>query len=271
MIRNLYLFFLALLCACTTTTVTAPPQVDDTSLYVEQAIQEKQALKHSIRKELRSAERRMKQQQQLSRVGLRILEGGIELCTHEVLNASRDVCVYEFVLQDKGTRKNASADGEKIYIAPAMISWTKSDDELAYILAHEYAHNLLEHPQKLTTRGTIGSIFGTLADVAAGSQGVNTGGAFGDAAYNMAVLHYSPPMEQEADYVGLYVAALAGYDITKAPLVWRRISLDEPDNIYISTTHPTNPKRFLALQKTVKEIQQKQATYQPLLPQLASE
>jgi hypothetical protein len=44
------------------------------------------------------------------------------------------------------------------------------------------------------------------------------------------------------------------------------MSAREPDGIYVSTTHPTNPERYVAMQKTVEEISHKKKAREPLLP-----
>ena len=53
-------------------------------------------------------------------------------------------------------RLNAWADGRHIILTTAMDSFAQSDDEIAFVIAHEMAHNILGH---LTRTGSIG-IFG---------------------------------------------------------------------------------------------------------------
>lgn len=74
--------------------------------------------------------------------------------------------------------------------------------------------------------------------------------------------------EAHADYVGLYFAARAGYDIGVAPGLWRRWGLASPGSLVVQrrSSHPNSPERALALAETAAEIRKKQAGSQPLLP-----
>jgi predicted Zn-dependent protease len=79
---------------------------------------------------------------------------------------------------------------------------------------------------------------------------------------------YSVNFEREADYVGAYYAARAGYDISGAEDVWRAIALEDPEGIRKMTTHPTSPVRFLQMRKVAEEIADKKSRNQPLEPEL---
>ena len=73
-----------------------------------------------------------------------------------------------------------------------------------------------------------------------------------------------PDFESDADYIGLYLAARAGFDITVAPGFWRRWAIREPGQLrmedYGFYTHPRSAKRALALDQTIREIHAKQVT-----------
>jgi len=79
---------------------------------------------------------------------------------------------------------------------------------------------------------------------------------------------YSVAFEREADYVGAYYAARAGYDLAGAEEFWRSYSLESPDSIRLATTHPVTPVRFVQIQKVVAEIADKQRRNEPLIPEL---
>ena len=105
-------------------------------------------------------------------------------------------------------------------------------------------------------------------DILASAGGVGTGSIFSDAGATIGGLSYSQDFENEADYIGLYIMAISGYDIKKAPNIWRRFSVkDGGQGIYTSSTHPTNPHRFLALTKAIDEIKQKKNKNMALVPE----
>jgi beta-barrel assembly-enhancing protease len=197
--------------------------------------------------------------------------GGQE--AHEVAAAPVEVCAYPVVHRIKSsqdnTEINAYADGKKVTILPGMTRFATTDAEMALVLGHELAHNILEHPDKTAQNMNIGRIFDTVLDVA---QAVNTGGAdmtanvpnYGEALGRLA---YSKAFEREADYLGLYLTARAGYDISGAAGFWRRMAAEVDGGPKLwGTTHPTTPERFLNLEATAREIAAKRAAGQPLEP-----
>ena len=82
------------------------------------------------------------------------------------------------------------------------------------------------------------------------------------------MMAFSVGFEMEADYVGAYYAARAGYDLSGADEVWRAMSLEMPAAIRIASTHPTTPVRYLQMRKVIDEIAEKKSNNQPLVPDL---
>ena len=141
-----------------------------------------------------------------------------------------------------------------------MMRFAQSDEELALVVAHETAHNIMGHIDKKFGNVLIGGVLDILF---AAATGVQTR-AFSDGA----ALVYSKEFEAEADYIGLYVMARAGLPIDAAPRFWRRMGASFPKAISHATTHPPSPHRFVALSNAVKEIKAKQAVGAALLPNI---
>lgn len=177
-------------------------------------------------------------------------------------------CEYQVILNPHEHGLNAHADGQNVVIYPAMIDFARNDNQLAFVIAHEFAHNMMQHVQSTQQNVLVGALLGTAVDIAASTQGANTQGAFGKLGGQSGLLSYSSGFESEADYVGLYILARAGFAIEQAPDFWRMMSQAEPDAIYISTTHPNNPERTIAMEKTVAEIRAKQRAGQKLVPNI---
>ena len=163
--------------------------------------------------------------------------------------------------------KNAAADGKRIIFYKGMMDFAKNDDDIALILSHELAHNTMKHIDSQRKNQILGGILGVILDVAAAAGGVNTNGDFTRAGMNAGALAYSVEFEQEADYVGLYIMANAGFDINNAPNFWRRMATINSNAITIKTTHPTTPERFVGLEEAVKEINSKKEKNLPLIPE----
>ncbi len=99
--------------------------------------------------------------------------------------------------------------------------------------------------------------------------GVNTQGVFSE----VGARAYSQDFEAEADYVGLYIAELAGYNIDEAPYFWRKMGVKHPASINQNhaASHPSTPERFVAIEDTIKEINQKKIAGLQLMPNINEE
>lgn len=178
------------------------------------------------------------------------------------LNPER-ACKYPAVLSPQQII-NAFADGKRVMIARGMMSFARSDDELALVVAHEIAHNLMKHIDAKQQNMGVGLLADVLAVVL--SRGQVSGTNFAQIGANA----YSQEFEAEADYVGLYLLAVAGMPIDEAPNFWRRMAAAHPANIRTnhSASHPSTAYRMVALEETVKEIKEKKAKGLPLTPNL---
>ena len=177
-------------------------------------------------------------------------------------------CNFAVVFDASEKGLNAHADGQRVVIYPAMVDYATNDNQLAFVIAHEFAHSIMGHVASQKKNVAIGGILGTLGDALAQSQGFNTGGNLGKIGAQQALLRYSPSFENEADYIGVYILARAGYKIEDAPSFWRAMSLNAPQAVYATTTHPNNPSRTVAMEKTVAEINIKKAAGEPLVPNI---
>lgn len=156
---------------------------------------------------------------------------------------------------------NAAADGKSIIVTKGMMRFVENDTELATVVGHELAHNSRAHIDSKTGNAVIGGILGAAVSVAIGVNITDLGAQIGAGVNSQA-------FEAEADYVGLYHTARAGYNISSAPNLWRRIAASNPGAIHLAgSTHPSTAKRFLALEATVKEINAKKARGEKLIPE----
>ncbi len=257
---------LFLLAACKAPT-TARPMVSQEELWQEQAAQE--AMSNQVKAQggqpqhwqnLKGSRKRFET------AAARIEKSGAQMC--RILGVEqKSGCYFFFDLDSRDESINAHADGKKIVVANGMMRFIASDEELAMVMAHEMSHNLLSHPEANQTNALAGGFVGLLADALVSSQGVNTQGEFTKMGAQAGVLSYSRDFESEADYVGMYILANAGYNIRNVANLWRRMSVQDSKGIYTGQTHPTNPERFIALNKTVTEIEYKRKHRMPLVPE----
>lgn len=177
------------------------------------------------------------------------------------------VCLYNAVAI-KDDVLNAYADGKNVVITSSMLRFTGTDDELAVVVAHEIAHNAMGHIDAKKKNATFGAILGAIVDIAAASQGVNTGGDFTNLGAEFGAMSFSQDFEREADYVGMYLLARADRPIAKAPDFWRRMAQESPGSIKFASSHPTTAERFVRLEGAVAEIERKRSAGEPLMPEM---
>lgn len=165
---------------------------------------------------------------------------------------------------------NAFAEDERIVIQSGILRLTKTDAELAVIVGHELAHLTLGHLGKRRQNALLGKLGGMLIDRGLMIAQIQTHGAFEKHFERAGALAYSVDFEREADYIGAYFAARAGYDISGVARIWRVLALENPAEMRVNDTHPATPARFVQMQKTVAEITDKMRRGLPLEPEFKS-
>lgn len=182
----------------------------------------------------------------------------------QVTVTPKTACKGKAIVQEN-SQVNAFADGKNIIMTSGMMGFASKDSELALVIGHELAHNSRKHIESKQGNAVVGAIFGAVLTGVTGINMMNLGSGLGASAF-------SQGFEAEADYVGLYHTARAGYNIKDAPNFWRRMGAKNPGGIHLAgTSHPSTAKRFVALEQTVKEISAKRASGRALKPEEKSQ
>lgn len=147
-----------------------------------------------------------------------------------------------------GRAHNAGADGKFVTLSTAVVDDVRDDEELAFLIAHEFSHNILGHRVRLT------------------SEGVSRGflGGFGASAAK------TRRTEEEADYLGLYLMASAGYDVAAVAPFWRRFDHQHGFGIFTDATHLNGGDRARFLQLTADQIASHRRRGETAVPDFAS-
>ena len=148
---------------------------------------------------------------------------------HSVLVEYVPQCPYSFSIR-LDDELSALSDGTVIQVSTGMLRFARADDDLATVLAHELAHNILEY--HLTDPASLGTT----------------------------------RIELEADYVGVYLAARAGFAISGTTDFLRRWGALMPSRIDRSGTHPGTAERVVRIEATVAEVEAKILQGEPLIP-----
>lgn len=154
---------------------------------------------------------------------------------------------------------NSYADGKRIVITRGMINFAGSNEDVAFVMATDMAHNILGHAAQQHAVATIGSVMDNVTlmepdlSMLTGSAGLTPMPA---------------ALDVEADRLALYLLARAGYNIDRAAAFWQKLARQYPASVANGYTanHPETAARLAAINLTVAEIKTKQARKLALLP-----
>ncbi|NKB81876.1 MAG: M48 family metalloprotease [Nitrospirales bacterium] len=164
------------------------------------------------------------------------------------------------VIKDDATKNAFALPGGKIAVYTGIFPEASNEAGLAAILGHEVIHALARHGAERMSQGLLAQFGMTAAAVALQTQGLNPQmnqlamQAFGLGTKVGILLPFSRRHESEADYVGLLLAAHAGYDPQEAVRVWQRMAAkSEGQPPEFMSTHPAHETRIADLQQWMAE------------------
>lgn len=164
------------------------------------------------------------------------------------------------IIKDDKTKNAFALSGGKIAIYTGIFPMAKNEAGLAAIMGHEVVHALARHGAERMSQGLVAQILFTGADIALAGGGAGAGTrqavmqALGLGAQVGVILPFSREHESEADYIGVLLAAQAGYDPREAIQVWERMEQaggEQPPEFL--STHPGHGTRIADLESWMPE------------------
>ncbi len=175
------------------------------------------------------------------------------------------LCDYRIVLgAEEGA--GAVADGDRIVVSRAMLRLARTDHELAWVLAHALAHNVLHRIGGKRFAAAADGLVGEMARAFAAAAGAYSVSPTAQAGARLVRPIYSREFEAQADRAALYVLALGGFPVDRAPALARRLALALPPSAEFLRTHPAWPERFVAMAGAADEIEARRTAGLPLDP-----
>jgi predicted Zn-dependent protease len=148
--------------------------------------------------------------------------------------------------------------GGKIAVYTGLIEQLNAtDDELAAVMGHEIAHALREHARERIGRQMATETATTVGAIALEIfTGVRIDPSLaGGVSQAVFVLPNSRENEQEADFIGVELAARGGYDPRAALTLWQKMGkLGGGGSPEWLSTHPSNETRLRDLQGYVNKV-----------------
>jgi predicted Zn-dependent protease len=159
------------------------------------------------------------------------------------------------VIKDDNTKNAWALPGGKIAVYTGIFPMAKTEAGLAAIMGHEVVHALAEHGGERMSQGLMAQVGMSAAAILLSTQGGNPAlnqlgmQAMGLGLQAGVLLPFSRKHESEADYIGLLLAADAGYDPREAVRIWERMAAASGGSAppEFLSTHPANETRIADL------------------------
>ncbi len=173
-----------------------------------------------------------------------------------------------YVFNDDEVKNAAATRGNYIFTWTGMLRSVQNDGELATVLAHEMGHVLAGHTMSDPAEEANSMISGIASQIGRtiiAQRGGDILGSLGEALIkaSMEALLVNPEArrkELEADEIGLFLMADAGYDPLDATEFWSRAQNDPSFGgtpLQFLSTHPGSSERLKQLSKYIPHAEER--------------
>jgi beta-barrel assembly-enhancing protease len=138
---------------------------------------------------------------------------------------------------------NALSDGASIYVTTGLLDFVRSPDQLAWVIAHEVGHHVLEHSETAKFQMMLNRFLGSIG---------------GGQPQRMQQID----LERQADLFAADLVTRAGFDLREGRRLvgWLQVLQTPAAEENLSRSHPTNAERLDALDAIIRELDEKRAS-----------
>ena len=169
---------------------------------------------------------------------------------------------WEVTLVDNPQINAFCLPGGKIVVYTGILPVARTEAGLATVMGHEMAHATLRHGserllQQKATQTLLTGVQTSLGDMSYEQQRAIMGAIGAGAQYGV-LLPFSREHESEADKIGLFYLARAGYDPRESVEFWQRMSeatAGSGQPLEFMSTHPSDATRITQLKDLLPQAQ----------------
>lgn len=178
----------------------------------------------------------------------------VEAITRRLVTANGlgDAATWEINALQDDTPNAFALPGGKVGVNTGLAQVARTPAQMATVIAHELAHVTSHHGEERMSQQIL---VGTGASLAGGLTGSpQAAGLLAQAATLGVILPYSRTHEAEADEIGLFYMARAGFDPREAVTLWQNMAraggAAPPEFL---STHPSDQTRIQTLQRLMPQ------------------
>lgn len=151
-----------------------------------------------------------------------------------------------------------------VFFTTGILDFIENEDQLAVVFAHEMSHTLCSHPAETLSRVQYLDYFIIFFMAAIWTMIPSDGIAMVTQWFMGKVIHYiislpfSRELEEEADIVGMELAAKACYDVREGSVFWRKMAMNSDltgqKSQQFASTHPSNETRVAIIESVMSKV-----------------
>lgn len=199
------------------------------------------------------------QSEQVTRVGKKIAAATEAYLKSVGLESEVQNFAWEFNLVKSDELNAWCMPGGKIVVYEGIMKLMSSDAELAVVLGHEVAHAVAKHSNERLSQQMLAQYGAQAVSVltqgkSAGTQAIAQQ-VFGLGAQYGVMQPFSRKHESEADYMGLILMSIAGYNPDVALTFWQKMAASSGSKVpEFLSSHPSDQKRIADIQAKLPEV-----------------
>jgi predicted Zn-dependent protease len=201
----------------------------------------------------------------IKKVGANIAAAVTKYLADKGMSTYVDGYKWEFNLIEDKSVNAWCMPGGKVVVYTGILPLIKNDAQLATVMAHEIAHAVARHGSERMSEQLVAQGAGAALSVALSEKPQETQmiamAAFGIGSQVGYMLPFSRTHEYEADEMGLYFMAMAGYDPNQSVAFWKAMAQNGASKTpEFLSTHPLDQNR---IDRITAKLPEAMKYYQP--------